>query len=105
MRLLEYACPECRRPVHFSPLDAGCQCRACRVRLTLTPRFLPTLASKLLFFLGAVLLGCSMSGVLTARGLVELGMERLVVDLVAGVAYFALCRLVFFAFQRPQVVV
>jgi hypothetical protein len=68
----------------------------------LKPRFLQSFTSKVLFLSGGVLVGYFLPSWLTWLGYPALGADRLVVDLVAGVGYYFLCRFIFLAFQRPQ---
>lgn len=102
MKFLEHSCPRCQGAVKFSLLDLTAQCSGCGSALEMKPDFLRTLTSKALFYSGALLLGNTMSDMLTSLGFVDQGIDRLVVDLTIGVGYYFICRLVFSVFQRPE---
>ena len=79
-------------------------CKQCSSKLEIKPVFLATLSSKALFVSVALLLGSTLSGVLTQMGLNEFGIERLIVDGWLGMAYYYAARFAFSFFQRPTVV-
>jgi hypothetical protein len=98
MKFLEHQCPKCRRQ-----LELPTYCRYCKSTLELKPDFLSTFPSKVLFFSGALLLGSSLSGILTAAGIYEFGIYRLIVDTGLGAGYYLASRFVFSFFQHPTV--
>ena len=93
-------CPKCRHP-----LDAMTQCGYCGIKLALKPDFLSTLSSKVLFVSGAFLLGSFLSDTLTAIGLGDFGMGRLLAECMIGAGYYHCFRFVFAYFQQPMIVV
>jgi len=102
MKFLEHSCPRCQGAVKFALLELTAQCSGCGSALEMKPDFLRTLTSKALFFSGALLLGSTISDMLTSLGFADQGVDRLVADLTIGAGYYFICRLVFSAFQRPE---
>ena len=79
-------------------------CERCGARLELTPAFLSTFPSKVLFVSGAVLLGSTLSDMLTSLGFPEQGVSRPLIDLAIAASYYFTCRLIFFFFQHTEMV-
>ena len=103
MVLMQRSCPRCHRVLRFPLWDQTFECPGCARSLSLAPAFLATLSEKILFFLGALLLGTTVADIYASIGLVAQGLPRLLADLVVGVGYFGVCRLLFSAFQRIEI--
>ena len=99
MKCREYSCPKCQQPLATSRY-----CWRCKSLLEFGPGFLSTRPGKVLFFLGAVLIGSSFSETLTALGYQELGIDRLTIDVGLGIGYYCICRFVLSLFQHHTVV-
>jgi hypothetical protein len=68
--------------------------------MSLHPEFLSTVSGKILFFSGSLLLGSTIADFYSYMGLTDSGVDRLLCDLLAGIAYFLVCRLSFFSIKR-----
>jgi len=89
--------PECiQKP------EVAARCSHCELKQEKSPIFFSTPASKVLFFFGALLVGSSLSGTLTTMGLYALGVDRLLVDIGFGIAYYCLVSFAFSLLQRAN---
>jgi hypothetical protein len=68
--------------------------------MELHPEFLSTTHGKILFFFGSLLLGSAISDFYSYMEFSDSGVDRLLCDLLAGIAYFFTCRMLFFSIQR-----
>lgn len=104
MNFLRRQCPNCKFMLEMTPFKIRTHCQCCGSVLELRPDFLSTFSGKVLFFSVAMLLGNTLSDLLSVMDFPEDELVRVFIDLVASAVYYAICRVLFSCFQHPKVI-
>jgi len=104
MPLFKYACPQCGEYQRIGLWREVSRCHACDQKITLVPGMFSNRLFQLFFVLGALCIGVSLGNLRWSLGMLPYDMDQLVLDLVSFWIYAWLTRIVYFQFQKAEIV-